>query len=165
MSGKKKRASSRASYIYIGGVKLEAGFYLPSNSDAPVKRKPDKNYGYAHYDGETLTLQNYIYCGPGIQAGDVAAGIDLSNATTALCFKGENTIEVLGGQYAAALLVDEGQVTISGKGTLSLNAHEATHGNYGILGSGKVRVDSGTVKLHADLPQTTVSGGRRVYLG
>lgn len=166
MAQKEKRgAKKRASYLYVGGVRLDAGWYLASNADAPVKRKPDKNYGYAHYDGETLTLCNYVYCGGGVEANGLAVAIDASNATTDICFKGENSIEVIGREYAAALLVNDGQVTISGKGTLCLSAQQAARGCYGMLGSGAVRINSGTVKLQADVPHTAVYNGQPEYMG
>ena len=162
--GKKKPATKPTTYVSIGSVQLQAGFYLPSNSMAPVKKKPDKKEGYAHFDGETLTLRNYQYSGAGTKVGSVAVGIDLSNATTEVIFRGENLIEITGEVKAAALMINDGKTTIRGKGTLSLHAQGGKECNFGMLGNGTVQITSGTVCLQAMVGEYTIGDeGQRIY--
>ena len=164
--GRKKMesAAGRSAGVSIGGVQLQAGFYLPSQSSTPVKKKPDKKEGYAHFDGETLTLRNYKYSGEGVKVGNVAVGIDLSNATTEVIFRGDNQIEITGKVRSAALMVNDGKATIRGKGTLRLYAQGGNECNFGMLGTGTVQITSGTVRLQAMVGEYTIGDeGQRIY--
>ena len=49
--------------VYVGGVKMEDGKYLPAGVSFLVDEKPEG--GYAHLNGNTLTLYNYEYSGEG----------------------------------------------------------------------------------------------------
>lgn len=163
-SDKIKSATKSTAYVAVGGVLLQAGFYLPSNSNAPVKKKPDQKEGYAHFDGETLTLRNYHYTGSGSRVGSVAVGIDLSNATTEIVFRGENVIEIIGTEKSAALMINDGKTTIRGKGTLTLHAQGGRLCNFGMLGTGTVQITSGTVCLQAMVGEYTIGDeGQRIY--
>ncbi len=162
--GKKKPATKKTAYVTVGGVQLQAGFYLPSNSAVLTKKKPNKKEGFAHFDGETLTLKNYHYIGTGTKVGSVAVGIDLSNATTEVVFRGENTIEIKGEEKSAALMINDGKTTIRGKGTLSLYAQGGKLCNFGMLGNGTVQITSGTVCLQAMVGEYTIGDeGQRIY--
>lgn len=157
-------AVKRTASVNIGGVALRAGFYLPSGANAPVKKRPDKKSGYAHFDGETLTLRNYRYSGAGAKVGSVNVGIDLSNATTELVFHGENTIEIIGAEKSAALMINDGKTTMRGKGSLSLYARGGRKSNFAMLGSGTVQICSGTVKLQTEVGEYSIGDeGQRIY--
>lgn len=157
-------AARQDALVMIGGTELWAGLYLPSNSMVPVRKKPNKKEGYAHFDGETLTLKNYRYSGPGTRVGSVAVGIDLSNATTELIFRGENVIEITGEARSAALMVNDGKTTIRGKGTLTLRAQGGRLCNFAMLGNGTVQICSGTVRLQAMVGEYTIGDeGQRIY--
>lgn len=160
----RRPATKQVACVSIGGVELQAGFYLPSYSTSLTKKKPDKKEGYAHFDGETLTLRNYRYSGKGTKVGSVAVGIDLSNATTELVFRGENVIEITGEEKSAALMINDGKTTIRGKGTLTLHAQGGKLCNFGMLGNGTVQITSGTVCLQALVGEYTIGDeGQRIY--
>lgn len=162
----RKVRAGRIPNIYVGGVLMEAGKYLPSESSVLVDKRPDKDEGYAHYDGETLTLRNYSYTGPGRSLGNMHIGIDVSNANTEIVFRGENciNINVEGSAMNVALLVNDGKAMISGKGELALYAEGSTRCNFGVLGSGTLKITSGTTRLHATVGNYIVDDeGKRIY--
>ena len=162
----RKVRAGRIPNIYVGGVLMEAGKYLPSESSVLVSKRPDRDEGYAHYDGETLTLCNYSYTGAGRRIGSMNVGIDVSNATTDIVFRGENCISVNaeGPEMNVALLVNDGRAAISGRGELALYAEGSARCNFGALGSGALRITSGTTRLHAAVGNYTVDDeGKRIY--
>lgn len=160
----KNNPVKRFTSVLIGNAELPSGLYLPSDSSMPVKKRPDKKNGYAYYDGETLTLYNYRYVGTGSRVGNVNVGLDLSNTTTELVFRGENIIEIVGQSRAAALLVNNAALTIRGKGTLSLCTRDTKLSGFGMLGSGSVKITSGTLRLRAQPGEYTEDAdGNRIY--
>lgn len=162
----RKVRAERIPSIYVAGVLMEAGMYLPSQSGELVEKKPDKDEGYAHFDGETLTLRNFVYIGPGRRIGSMNVGIDVSNATTEIVFKGDCHIHVntTGQEMNCALLVNDGKVSISGRGELSLNADGSHRCNFGVYGNGALKITSGTTRLFSAVGDYTVDeDGRRIY--
>lgn len=164
MSGKNSGSARKAASVKIGGVELQAGFYLPSNSSEMVKKRPKKKEGYAYFDGETLSLCNYEYTGSGSKVGSFAVGIDVSNANTEIEFRGENIIEITGEEKSAALMINDGKLTIRGRGSLTLHAAGGKKCNFGMLGNGSVKITSGTVCLQAEVGEYTIGEeGERIY--
>lgn len=159
-----EKTLKRLTSVFIGDVQLPEGLFLASGSTDPVRKKPDKKVGYAHFDGETLYLYNYSYHGPGRMVGTMAVGIDFSNAQTELVFRGENVIELVGQRRSAAILVNNGQLHIRGQGSLSLISRDVKFCAYGLCGNGQVTVSSGTLRLRAQPgAYTETPEGERIY--
>ena len=73
--------------VWVGGVEMAEGTYLPINADSTTDTMPDD--GYAHYENGVLTLHNYCYSGMGsMDSGTGAYG--------AICAEGNLNLILMG---------------------------------------------------------------------
>ncbi len=152
-------------YVTIGGVKLYKGFYLQSGAAQPTQDKPSKRDGYAHFDGDTLTLYNFTYTGPGGRLGDIRCGIHAGEALTAIKVKGRSAITVQGTEKTVALYFGAPALVIRGGGEVSFQARGGQLSNYAILSEGTLHVKRSVVRLFAEPGQFEIRDGEKVYLG
>ncbi len=127
--------------IWVGGVGMHTGEYLPSGARTPTSLPPSEG-GYAYYENGTLTLCNYSYGGIGYEYSDgYFAGI-YRNGNLKLVLEGENSILM---SEADGISV-EGDLTVTGAGVGSLTLH-ADYGLYSA--NGKITVDGGRLDVIA----------------
>ncbi|MBQ7415648.1 MAG: InlB B-repeat-containing protein [Oscillospiraceae bacterium] len=108
--------------VFVGGVELPGGMYLPAGSTVPTATKPQG--GYAYYKGGVLTLNNYTYEGEGYLYYDdgeyyYAAAIYASKSLS-VTLKGENSL-TLTSENGDGISV-EGNLTIDGTGSLNITS-------------------------------------------
>lgn len=135
--------------IYIGGVGLVSGEYL-STGGALSQEKPDG--GYAYYDEGTLTLKNFEFKGTGYDYyyedyyGDYYEGNALiyTEDNLDIVITGENRIEAVREEFDGIFSYG-GDITVSGKGSLTLIGGDDAIGTY----EGDVTIKSGTLTLEA----------------
>ena len=110
--------------VFVGGVELPGGMYLPAGSTVPTATKPQG--GYAYYKDGVLTLNNYTYEGEGYIYYDdgeyyYAAAIYASKSLS-VTLKGENSL-TLTSESGDGISV-ESDLTIDGTGSLSITSTE-----------------------------------------
>ncbi len=135
--------------IYIGGVGLASGEYL-STGGALSQEKPDG--GYAYYDEGTLTLKNFEFKGTGYDYyyedyyDDYYEGNALiyTEDNLDIVITGENRIEAVREEFDGIFSYG-GDITVSGKGSLTLIGGDDAIGTY----EGDVTIKSGTLTLEA----------------
>ncbi|MBR6747443.1 MAG: hypothetical protein IKM07_00780, partial [Clostridia bacterium] len=104
--------------VYVGGVGLEPGEYLAVNGSDGVTSKPTGGYAHLSADGTTLTLDNYSYEGEGHNYAAIYA-----NQALNIVLEGENRLKCTNTSgIAIGIFVENGNVTISGDGSLDIDA-------------------------------------------
>ena len=135
--------------IYIGGVGLISGEYL-STGGTLSQEKP--RGGYAYYDEGTLTLKNFEFKGTGYDYyyedyyGDYYEGNALiyTEDNLDIVITGENRIEAIR-EEIDGIFSYGGDITVSGKGSLTLIGGDDAIGTY----EGDFTIKSGTLTLEA----------------
>lgn len=109
--------------VYVGGVGMEDGDYLPSNGTEVSAVQPTTG-GYAYYKDGNLTLNHYVYSGVGywyyVGSAWEYSSVVYSTKNLTITLEGEN--KLANTAYDSAGIVVEGDLTISGTGTLELEA-------------------------------------------
>ncbi len=131
------------SSVILAGVSLFDGDYL-ANGATRVSASAPAEGGYAYYNDGTLTLNNFEYEGVGSTIDDMAGALYLGTETKLVLY-GEslltNTSDALSDCYG---INTTESLTISGKGSLTLNAGIAINDNSGRT----LTLDSGTVNAN-----------------
>lgn len=127
--------------IYIHGVAMKSGDYLENGKSETQTTKPAG--GYAYYKDGILTLDNFSYEGPG--------GYRFDNGTSTIIYGGSAplAIHIYGTNYLkhnflGYCISSDGDITISGTGTLKINNDFS--GIY-LRGNGNLTINSGTFEL------------------
>ncbi len=159
-------AHAAASSVWVGGVKLTSGKYLASGRRTATSTKPSE--GYAHYKNGVLYLNDYYYSGFGVGYYDP---YDYYPYDASIYSDGSFSIKVTGDNYIAnsayegdAITSADGSITISGTGSLELDAY------YGIfLWDGNLTIKNATVKatgsrecLYCETGKLTISDSASV---
>ncbi len=118
-------------YITVNGVELRDGYYLPSGKTSTDTTKPSG--GYAHYSGNTLTLNNYQ--GSNNSASGIDSRYDL-NIVLAQGSVNKLTTSAASGTTYCGINVS-GTLNIRGLGQLTI-----TGGKYAIYSTGSMTLSS-----------------------
>lgn len=107
--------------IVIGGKLVKDGQYIDNNLTISSE-KPEG--GYAYFKDRKVTLNNFCYDGDGYSPDYISAGL-YTSGDLEIAFEGRNKI------YSAehdGIKVDDGDLTINGKGFLDIYAGDETDG-------------------------------------
>ena len=124
-------------YIYVNGVELRDGHYLQSGKTITNTSKPSG--GYAHYSGNTLTLNNYE--GSSTSASGIYSRYDL-NIVLAQGSTNKLTTSTTNGTTYRGISVS-GALKISGLGQLTISG-----GQYAIFSSGTLTIGTSVIKTY-----------------
>lgn len=136
----------RFSPIYVGGVAMEDGDYLATDADKTTKDMPEN--GYAYYKDGKLTLNNYSYTGEGFKYnGEGFTGKYLiyvsGNADINITLEGENILENTASSNADGIVVENGDLTIEGDGSLDMTTDDDT------VSANNIVINNGTIKIES----------------
>lgn len=113
--------AASAYYVWVNGVQLYSGEYLPSGSTTKTTVKPSGTYAY--FENGTLTLNGFTCTSSSSSA--VSASGDLK-----VVFSGTNRLTSAASTYTTAGISVSGHLTIEGSGgSLSLTAGKNTYSN------------------------------------
>ena len=136
--------------VWVGGVEMEKNTYLVSGATSTTDAAPAEG-GYAHYDSDgVLTLNNYTYAGEGKTFDISLKSVIYVEATgyVTVNLVGENILTNTDNAEAYdphGIYMKNGQLTITGDGSLSVNAI-----NNGItVQSSALIMKSGTLSVNA----------------
>ena len=108
--------------VYVGGVYLSSGNYLPSGSEVEVDEKPEG--GYAYFDNAGLVLKDYVYDGWGYEESQNNFYLIYAEGDLNVYLEGENSLVANASQIAdfTGIYVRNGALNIKGPGKLSVEA-------------------------------------------
>ena len=136
--------------VWVGGVEMETNTYLANGATSTTDAAPAEG-GYAHYDSDgVLTLNNYTYAGEGKTFDISLKSVIYVEATgyVTVNLVGENILTNTDNAEAYdphGIYMKNGQLTITGDGSLSVNAI-----NNGItVQSSALIMKSGTLSVNA----------------
>ncbi len=142
--------------VVVGNIPLVDGDYLTNGGE--IRETKPSSGGYAHYKNGVLTLNDYVYEGepdediffesytPDEEGDDyVLSAAIYSPRDLEIKLVGESRIQNYN-EYNANGIYCEGDLTISGKGSVEIVVED---GDDGIWVLGDLTVSSGTVKIHA----------------
>ncbi|MBR4942052.1 MAG: carbohydrate-binding domain-containing protein, partial [Clostridia bacterium] len=123
--------------IWVGGVAMATGYYLPIGYNAVTAEKPASG-GYAYYENGTLYLNNYDNLGNIYDFNSQYVGIYALNDLT-IVLEGEST--VTGSDYS--IVAFNNNLTVQGSGSLKLPAAVTgiSVGNDIIINGGTLDID------------------------
>ena len=113
--------------VWVGGVEMEKNTYLANGATSTTDAAPAEG-GYAHYDSDgVLTLNNYTYAGEGKTFNISYKSVIYVEATgyVTVNLVGENILTNTDNAEAYdphGIYMKNGQLTITGDGSLSVNA-------------------------------------------
>jgi len=140
--------------VYLAGVPMYSGDYLAVGADVVTDTQPAGGYAYCA-DG-VLTLHDFVYEGEGYDSDGY--GHTLYSVTDLkLVLEGENSLTCVG-EYTDAILVDN-NLTVSGSGTLALNAEYALYVDNNMTMNGGTIYANGTMTGLYVMGELTVKGG------
>jgi len=138
--------------VYIFGIGIGDGEYLPSNGTSATTEKPQG--GYAYYENGVLTLSDFVFEAANPPAGESIARsfIDPNEEVLrelTLKLAGDSKFTDLNGMEICGIELDNCDLTVEGRGNLTFN--DVCYGFY-VTGSkvtvdmsGSLRVDGGDI--------------------
>ena len=144
-------------YITVNGVELRDGYYLPSGKTTADTTKPSG--GYAHYSGNTLTLNNYQ--GSNNSASGIDSRYDLNivltqgsvnklttSAASGTSYRGINVSGTLNIRGLGQLTITGGQYAIYSTGSMTLSTTQVIAIGGGIYSGGNMTLSSASVGVY-----------------
>ena len=133
--------------VYVGGVGMFDGDYLPNGATETTKQKPLVG-GYAYYKDGVLTLNNFTYAGAGFVT-DSTAGSYYDQNEALIYSMGDLVIELVGkNDFKPSLnagtvyAIMTRNLTINGTGSLQMTTDES-----GVAIMGNLTVNGGDILL------------------
>ena len=134
--------------VYVGGVRVGNGTYLPVGATKTQLEKPTEG-GYAHLDVDKLTLEDFAYTGSG---DSYKAGIYAEFPMT-INLSGQNTFDMDSGgtgiECTQALTIGSSL----GRGTLTI------YGDYGIVSNKNLTLQNGRYVIDTAKYECLYAGG------
>ena len=146
-------ASAATFGVYIDGVGLADGEYLPNGSSTTTTTKPSG--GYAHYYDGTLTLNNYTSSGSGMFINKWYSALVYSEKALTLKLNGTNSLTDTG-TSCIAVWVDGGNLTVTAEDGAILNVTASADG-LSTVGGG-VAISGGNINIQADQSGISADG-------
>ena len=135
--------------IAVATKVIDEGTEVTSTVDVTSENCEDVlGNGTVSYDPttKTLTLNNYVYNGDGLE-GEVKCAIEADSPTEGLSvvLVGTNSITVNGSSSAGMVFFGDGDLTIKGNGSLTINV--GMQGLFLADYTGKIKIDSGNIDI------------------
>lgn len=145
-------------YVTVNGVELRDGYYLQSGKTTAGTGKPSSG-GYAHYSGNTLTLNNYQ--GSNNSASGIYSRYDLNivlaqgsvnklttSAASGTTYCGINVSGTLNIRGLGQLTITGGKYAISSTGSMTLSSTQVIAIGGGIYSGSALNFKSASVGVH-----------------
>ena len=128
--------------VYVGGVYLSSGNYLPSGSEVEVDEKPEG--GYAYFDAAGLVLKDYVYDGWGYEESQNNFYLIYAEGDLNIYLEGENSLLATASPNAdfTGIYVRNGSLNIKGPGKLTVEASNPIN-----VYTGDISIEGGRLNL------------------
>ena len=128
--------------VYVGGVYLSSGNYLPSGSEVAVDEKPEG--GYAYFDNAGLVLKDYVFDDWGYEESQNNFYLVYADGDLNVYLEGENSLLAYSSPNAVftGIYVENGSLNINGPGKLTIDASTPIYVN-----GGDISIEGGRLNL------------------
>ena len=149
--------------VYVGGVVMKKGEYLPVGATETQESMPDE--GYAFYNGSELILNNYSYTGDGLYCEEkydkyithIYPTVIYSKNSLSLVINGDCSLIGKHESYTTRAIYSDGDIEIYGNGRCYLKAKRP------IYAIGKVTVDDVFLDIYSQYFYSIYSGKSSIY--